>query len=100
MNTKPIPIMITLAAAFISCVVSIMQGVDFSVFVGRLVIVVVVFLVLGTIIKIVLDYSFRTLEPPVAIDAETPVDSSMVEEDEDDPEAEGFEESSAESGEG
>ncbi len=62
MNTKPIPIIITLAAAFISCLMSIFQGKDFSVFVYRLLIVVVVFLVLGTIIKMILDYSFKTLD--------------------------------------
>ena len=45
MNTRPIPIIITLAAAFISCLMSIFQRKDFSVFVYRLLIVVVVFLV-------------------------------------------------------
>lgn len=68
MNTKPIPIIITLSAALISCVVSIIQRVEFSVFVSRLLIVVLVFLVMGTIIKMILDYSFRTLEPTVSID--------------------------------
>lgn len=68
MKTKPIPIIITLAAALISCVTSIIQRVEFSVFLSRLVIVVAVFLVMGTIIKMVLDYAFRTLEPPVPID--------------------------------
>lgn len=62
MNTRPIPIIITLAAAFISCLMSIFQRRDFSVFVYRLLIVVVVFLVLGTIIKMILDYSFKTLQ--------------------------------------
>lgn len=64
MNSKPLPIIITLAAAFISCSASIMQKVDFSTFVFRLLIVVVVFLVLGTIIKMVIDYAFRTFEVP------------------------------------
>ena len=68
MKTKPIPIIITLAAAFISCVISIMQKATFSVFISRLAIVVAIFLVMGTIIKLVLDYSFKTLEPPVSID--------------------------------
>lgn len=68
MNTKPIPIIITLSAAFISCVVSIIQHVEFSVFVTRLLIVVLVFIIMGTIIKILLDYSFKTLEPSITID--------------------------------
>ena len=69
-NTKPVPVIITLAAAFISCVISIVQKVDFSTFVSRLLIVVVIFLVMGTIIKMILDYAFKTLEPAVSIDAE------------------------------
>ena len=68
MKTKPIPIIITLAAALISCVISIVEHVDFSVFVSRLLVVVLVFLTMGTIIRMILDYSFRTLEPTVSID--------------------------------
>ena len=84
MNTKPVPVIITLAAAFISCVISIMQRVEFSVFVSRLLIVVVIFLVMGTIIKMILDYSFRTLEPVTSIDEQ--MDVSMDTPDEDDSE--------------
>ena len=68
MKTKPIPIIITLAAALLSCVISIVEHVEFSVFVSRLLVVVLVFLTMGTIIKMILDYSFRTLEPTVPID--------------------------------
>jgi hypothetical protein len=75
MNTKPIPVIITLAAAFISCVVSIVQRVEFAKFVSRLLIVVVIFLVMGTIIKMILDYSFRTLEPTVSLDDQ--IDASI-----------------------
>ena len=81
-NTKPVPIVITLAAAFISCVVSIFQRVDFSIFVRRLFIVVLVFMFMGTVIKIILDYSFRTLEPPVSMDAENLGVDNLGEDDE------------------
>ena len=86
MNTKPVPVIITLAAAFISCVISIMQRVEFSVFVSRLLIVVVIFLVMGTIIKMILDYSFRTLEPVTSIDEtlESSIDTPSDDEDEED----------------
>ena len=89
MNTKPIPIIITLIAALISCIMSILQRVEFSVFVYRLFVVVLVFLVMGTIIKMVLDFSFRTLEPTISIDdgldtvadATNPQDDTTPEED-------------------
>ena len=68
MKTKPIPVIITLSAALISCVMSLLQRVEFKVFVSRLLVVVVIFLFMGTIIKMILDYSFRTLEPTVSLD--------------------------------
>lgn len=75
MKTKPIPIIITLAAAFISCAISIYQKVEFGDFVLRLLIVVVVFLVLGTIIKILLDSSFVVMEEqPVEQEVEESVE--------------------------
>jgi hypothetical protein len=77
MNTKPIPIIITLVAALISCVISIMQHADFSVFVTRLLVVVLIFLFMGTVIKIILDYSFRTLEPTASVDEQ--IDAIMPE---------------------
>ena len=82
MNTKPIPIISTLAAAFISCVMSIIQRVEFSVFVTRLLVVVLIFLTLGTIIKMILDYAFRELEPAESLDDEPQDISSVLTEDE------------------
>lgn len=83
MNTKPVPVIITLAAAFISCVVSIYQKVEFSVFVIRLAIVVVIFLFMGTVIKIILDFSFKTLEPETPLDeAISEIDPTIDDEDE------------------
>ena len=93
-NTKPVPIIITLAAAFISCVISIAQKVEFSEFVKRLAIVVAIFLVMGTIIKMILDYAFKTLEPITPIDGDVISVSTPLDEAEG---QEGQEESSEES---
>ncbi|MBR5637563.1 MAG: hypothetical protein IKW81_11600 [Pseudobutyrivibrio sp.] len=102
MNTKPIPIIITLAAAFLSCVISIVQRVEFAVFVSRLLVVVIIFLCMGTVIKMILDYAFRTLEPVTSLDEEPPdIDSIMIEDGVDDDENEGeSEDISSESEEG
>ncbi len=83
-NTKTVPIIITLAAAFISCIISIFQQVEFGIFVKRLSITVAIFLVMGTFIKMLLDYSFRTLEPTIPIDADVPDLSSEEGLEEDD----------------
>lgn len=62
MNTKPIPIIITLIAALVSCVASIIQHVSFTIFTTRLLWVVIIFGVMGSIIKVVLDKSLNVME--------------------------------------
>lgn len=62
MNTKPIPIMITLIAAFISCIASVIQGVSFGVFTKRLLLSVLCFAVIGIIVRVMIDRSFKTME--------------------------------------
>ncbi len=61
-NAKPIPIMVTLLAAGISCVASIVQGVPFSVFTMRLLGSVVVFGILGIVLRVVIERSFKVME--------------------------------------
>lgn len=63
MNTKPIPIIITLLAAGISCLVSAIQGVSFGIYTKRLIITVVCFAVIGIVVRVVLDRSFAVMEP-------------------------------------
>lgn len=58
-NTRPIPIMVTLAAAGISSVVSILKEVSFSRFVINLLITVIIFGILGSLIRVFLDMGFN-----------------------------------------
>jgi ABC-type bacteriocin/lantibiotic exporter with double-glycine peptidase domain len=58
-NTKPLPIIICLAASGIICVISIIQGVDFGVFVKRFALVALIFYVLGVIVRVVIDRTFK-----------------------------------------
>ena len=62
MKTKQIPIIITLLAAGITCLVSAIQDVSFSVYTKRLFIAVICFALIGTGIKVLLDRSFRVME--------------------------------------
>lgn len=62
-NTQTIPIMITLAAAAISCIMSLMQHVELGEYVGRLVITVIIFGAIGIVVRVVLDRWF--LNPKV-----------------------------------
>lgn len=58
MNTKPIPPVVALLASAIACIVSIFQHVSFGTFTIRLVVSALLFLTIGTIIKMVLDWAF------------------------------------------
>ncbi len=62
MKTKQIPIIITLLAAGITCLVSVVQRASFAVYTKRLLLAVVCFAVIGTVIKVILDRSFRVME--------------------------------------
>lgn len=62
MNTKPIPIIITLIAALVSCVASIIQNVSFTIFTTRLLWAVIIFGVIGSIVKVILDKSLNVME--------------------------------------
>ncbi|MCR5143978.1 MAG: hypothetical protein K6B67_01560 [Lachnospiraceae bacterium] len=62
MNTKPIPIIITLIAALVSCVASIFQQADFAVFTKRLVLSVLIFGTIGIIVRVILDRSVRVMD--------------------------------------
>ena len=61
MNTKPIPIFIVLMACGIASVIYVIQGVEFSAFCTRFIWTTVVFLILGIIVKIILDKAMEVL---------------------------------------
>lgn len=62
MNTKPIPILITLTAAFISCLASVIQGVTFAIFTRRFLLTVLCFAIIGIVVRVVVERSFKTME--------------------------------------
>ena len=59
MNTKPIPIMITLLASGISCILSLLQEVSFKTFVIRFALTALIFYFLGSVIRVLLDKAFK-----------------------------------------
>ena len=97
MKTKPIPILLALVASFIACVLSIVQGVEFSVFFRRFCATALIFLFLGFILKMVIDHGFKTEEDEDAdtegeedgegeADSESSDDENADQSDEDDDE--------------
>lgn len=59
MNTKPIPACLALTAGFVICVMSFVQRVDSVVFAKKFVIACIVFFVIGTVIRVVIDINFK-----------------------------------------
>ncbi len=85
MKTRLIPALSTLCAAAITSVFSLLQRVSFSVFLKRLAIAVAIFLVIGLIAEIVIEWNFKPEEEP---DAQDEQGNDMEVEDNIDTEAE------------
>ena len=82
MNTKLIPPVVALLACAISCVVSIIQGVSFGTFTIRLVVSALLFLTIGSIIKMVLDWALAPeAELPEDLDVESSEDEGETSEE-------------------
>lgn len=84
-NTKTIPVIITLSAALIACVMSILGHVEFKVYVERLIFAVVVFGIIGIVVRVILDrYFFRPKDEKEALqehEAEDELDKAEGEEE-------------------
>ena len=70
MKTKHIPVLIALAAGLITCIISFLEQVSMGQFVRNLCLILVLFYILGCVVKLILDKNFpmeteeeETLEP-------------------------------------
>lgn len=63
MNAKPIPIIMVLASAALSCIASVIQRASFAVFTKRLFLSVVIFAIIGSVVRVVIERSFKIMEP-------------------------------------
>ncbi len=66
MNTKPIPAIITLIAACISCVASLIGHVGLEIFTMRLLVTVICFLAIGSVVKLLMDKGLKQPEEPAS----------------------------------
>lgn len=62
MNTKYVPAIIMLSAGFVDCIMAIMQHKPLLDFTKELLLVLVIFLVIGCVVKMVIDKTFRVDE--------------------------------------
>ena len=81
-NTRPIPILVTLAAAGISCVISILRQASLKHFVSSLLITVIIFGILGSLVRVFLDLGFKADKSEVDKKASEAEDAEAAESDE------------------
>lgn len=62
MKTKHIPALVTLLAGAVAALLMWLWKVDFFTFTRNLLIVLVIFYILGIVIKIILDFNFKDME--------------------------------------
>lgn len=64
MKTRGIPAVIMLLAGFVTCIIGIAQQMDTAQFMKTLFVVLIVFYILGCVIKIILDKNFKDMDEP------------------------------------
>lgn len=70
MKTKSIPAIITLLAGFIACIAGIIAHMEVADFMKMLLVVLVLFYILGCIVKIILDKNFMEMQDEETTDGE------------------------------
>ena len=59
MKTKQVPVLITLVAGFVTCIIGFIRQMETTQFIKTFVIVLISFYILGCIAKLVLDKNFK-----------------------------------------
>ena len=80
MKTKQVPVMITLVAGLITCLIGFVMQMETARFVKALVIVLISFYILGCIAKVILDKNFKEETEEATEEAVEEADSEEEEE--------------------
>ncbi len=80
MKTKQVPVMITLVAGLITCLIGFVMQMETARFVKALVIVLISFYILGCIAKVILDKNFKEETEEATDEAVEEADSEEEEE--------------------
>ena len=92
MKTKPIPAIIMLIAGFVACVIGICQHMDMELFLKTVLITMIVFFVLGQIVRIILDRNIEKMADPKEEETEETEENTSDDETEEKEESDGEEE--------
>lgn len=83
MKTNNVPALVMLSAGFIDCVIAIRTGQSLWSFTKQLLLVLILFYILGSIIKVVLDRNFGEMDDFEDVDLGETVEPSQTQEKED-----------------
>ena len=82
MKTKSVPAIVMLSAGFVACVAGICAHMEVADFMKMLLIVLIVFYLLGGVVKIVLDRNFAGMNDEETTDGTLPQEDPEAEENE------------------
>lgn len=88
MKTKTIPAIIMLTAGLVACIAGIIGHMEIVAFTKMLFIVLIVFYVLGIIVKVILDKNFKEMQTEETTEGETALEEEEAQEEADEAEAE------------
>ncbi len=80
MNTKPVPAIVMLISGLVTCIIGICQHFSFGRFVRTEFLVLVIFYILGCIVKLVLDKGFEVMQDPLSEYEGMELDEDLIDE--------------------
>ena len=82
MKTKPIPAIVMLVAGLVVCIAGMTGHMETGRFVKMLLVVLIVFYIIGGIVKLLIDKNFKDMEEETTDGEETPAEAEEKEEPE------------------
>lgn len=82
MKTKPIPAIVMLVAGLVVCIAGMVGHMETGRFVKMLLVVLIVFYIIGGIVKLLIDKNFKDMEEETTDGEETPAEAEEKEEKE------------------
>ena len=82
MKTKPIPAIVMLVAGLLVCIAGMAGHMETGRFVKMLLVVLIVFYIIGGIVKLLIDKNFKDMEEETTDGEETPAEAEEKEEKE------------------
>lgn len=81
MRTKSVPAIVMLSAGFIACMAGIRAHMEVAGFMKMLLVVLILFYILGCVVKMILDHNFKEAKDEETTDGEVPQEETETAEE-------------------